>query len=102
MLWFLRIIHQAAGVIGALIILMMSITGLLLNHQSLIGYSSAEQIKLQKFIFGLHSGTIGNTSFVWLTDLGAVCMIVLSVTGLWLWINVSIRKKLVLKRRKTS
>ncbi len=78
---------------------MMSITGLLLNHQSWIGYSSAERLKLQKLIFGLHSGSIGNTSFVWLTDLGAICMMVLSITGLWAWVSISIRKKYVLKRR---
>ncbi len=102
MLRILRIIHMTAGVIGALIILVMSITGLLLNHQSVIGFSSAEQLKLQKIIFGLHSGAIGNVSFVWLTDLGAVCMIVLSITGLWLWFSIAIRRTRVLKRREKN
>ncbi len=96
----LRIIHMTTGVIGALIILVMSITGLLLNHQSLIGFSTVKQLKLQKFIFGLHTGAIGNVSFVWVTDLGAICMIVLSITGLWLWICIEIRKTHIFKRRR--
>ncbi len=92
MLRVLRMIHMTAGVIGSMIILVMAVTGLLLNHQLFIGFSSSEQLRLQKFIFALHSGAIGNVSFVWVTDLGAICMIVLSITGLWLWFTITIRK----------
>lgn len=102
MLRILRIIHQTAGVLGAFIILVMAITGLLLNHRSLIGYSSSTKFELQKIIFSLHSGSIGDASFVWLIDLGAICMIVLSFTGLWLWINLTVKKKFVIKRRNNS
>ncbi|MED0674804.1 hypothetical protein ABEV55_09295 [Aneurinibacillus thermoaerophilus] len=80
-----RLIHRIAGIIGAILMLIMAITGLLLNHRSFIGYSSEMEMKLQKFIFGLHSGTIGKMSIVWLTDVGAICMIVLSMTGIWMW-----------------
>lgn len=92
----LKIIHHTAGLIGALLVLLMSITGILLNHRSLIGYSSDTAMKLQEFIFALHSGNIGNFSFVWLTDLGAICMISLSISGVWMWVN------LILKKRKGS
>ncbi|WEG13667.1 hypothetical protein PU629_04685 [Pullulanibacillus sp. KACC 23026] len=94
----LRVIHRTAGLIGALFILFMAVTGILLNHRSLIGYSSNTQRKMQEFIFGLHSGNIGNLSIVWFTDLGAVCMIVLSLTGIWMWLDLLLRKKRRKKR----
>jgi hypothetical protein len=89
----LKVIHHIAGLIGSLLVLLMAITGILLNHRSLIGYSSNTAFELQKFIFALHSGSVGNTSIVWLTDLGAICMIVLSISGVWMWVNLIIRKK---------
>jgi hypothetical protein len=88
----LKVIHHTAGLIGSLLVLLMAITGILLNHRALIGYSSNTAMKLQEFIFALHSGNVGNTSIVWLTDLGAICMIVLSISGVWMWVNVIIRK----------
>lgn len=94
MLRILKIVHITSGVIGAVIVLVMSITGLLLNHRSLIGYSTETSVALQKFIFGLHSGTIGKHSIIWLTDLGAICMMILSITGIWMW------GSLLMKRRK--
>jgi hypothetical protein len=96
---FIRIIHRFTGIIGSIIVLVMAITGLLLNHRSLIGYNSPLEFKLQQFIFSLHSGSINNVSFVWITDLGAICMIVFSVTGISMWVNVQRRKKPRLKRR---
>lgn len=94
----LKLIHHTAGLIGALLVLLMSITGILLNHRSLIGYSSDQQMKWQKFIFAIHSGNIGNTSIIWLTDLGAICMMILSFTGVGMWLNLFLRKK---RRRKS-
>lgn len=96
----IRTIHQMAGVIGAILILIMGITGILLNHKSWIGYHSKTAFQMQKWIFGLHSGALGHTSFVWLTDLGALCMITLSMTGLWLWINVTLRKTLTIRKKR--
>lgn len=89
----LKMIHHTAGLVGSLIVLLMAITGILLNHRSFIGYSSNTAMKLQEFIFALHSGAIGNTSIVWLTDLGAMCMIVLSISGVWMWFNLILKKK---------
>ncbi|MCQ6282794.1 PepSY domain-containing protein [Bacillus sp. EB600] len=89
----LKMIHHTAGLVGSLIVLLMAITGILLNHRSLIGYSSNTAMKLQEFIFALHSGNAGNTSFVWLTDLGAICMIMLSISGVWMWVNLMLRKR---------
>ena len=89
----LRMIHLTAGVIGSLLVLLMAITGLLLNHRSLIGYSSDSTMKLQEFIFALHSGNVGTTSIIWITDLGAICMIVLSITGIWMWGNLIFSRK---------
>jgi hypothetical protein len=89
----LKMIHLTAGLMGSLLVLLMAITGLLLNHRSLIGYSSNSTMKLQEFIFALHSGNVGNTSIIWLTDLGAICMIVLSITGIWMWGNLIFRRK---------
>lgn len=88
----LKIIHQVAGLIGALLVSIMAVTGILLNHRSLIGYSSDAAMKLQNLIFALHSGELNGTSFVWLTDLGAICMIVLSVTGIWMWVTVTMKR----------
>jgi hypothetical protein len=89
----LKVIHHTAGLIGSLLVLLMAITGIFLNHRSLIGYSSNSAMKLQEFIFALHSGNVGNTSIIWLTDLGALCMIVLSFTGIWMWVNLMIKKR---------
>lgn len=89
----LKVIHYTAGLIGSLLVLIMAMTGILLNHRSLIGYSSNNAMKLQELIFALHSGNVGNTSIIWLTDLGAICMIVLSITGIWMWVNLIIRRK---------
>ncbi|OIK05972.1 hypothetical protein BIV60_27495 [Bacillus sp. MUM 116] len=89
----LKVIHHIAGLIGSLLVLLMAITGILLNHRSLIGYSSNTAFELQKFIFALHSGSVGNTSIVWLTDIGAICMIVLSISGVWMWTDLILRKR---------
>jgi hypothetical protein len=91
----LRLIHQITGMIGSILVLIMAMTGLLLNHRSWIGYDSVTEMKLQQVIFGLHSGTVGNTSIVWLTDFGAICMMVLSITGVWAWLqgNHNIKRK---------
>lgn len=90
----LKVIHQTAGLIGAILVLVMAITGILLNHRSLIGYSSEQTINMQNFIFALHSGAIGSVTFVWITDLGAFCMVVLSITGVWMWIqHLSFKQK---------
>lgn len=96
---FRILIHQTAGIIGAAIVFIMGLTGILLNHRSLIGYNSETSMSMQKFIFALHSGALGNMSIVWLTDLGAVCMIVLSITGVWMW-GKHYKDVLVTKRRK--
>lgn len=93
MLKILRIIHFTAGLIGAVLIVLMAVTGILLNHRSLIGYTSNTSVKLQTFVFAVHSGHIGNMSIVWLTDLGAICMIVLSITGIWMWFRNRKNKK---------
>lgn len=93
MLKLLRVIHRTAGLVGAIFILFMAITGILLNHRSLIGYSSKTDMKLQELIFALHSGNIGDFSIVWLTDLGAICMIVLSLTGIWMWLDLLLKKR---------
>ncbi|WP_397539196.1 hypothetical protein [Rummeliibacillus pycnus] len=89
----LKIIHHTAGLTGSILVLLMAITGILLNHRSLIGYSSNREMKLQEFIFALHSGHVGNTSIIFLTDLGAICMIVLSISGVWMWVNLIIKKR---------
>jgi hypothetical protein len=91
-----RAIHRIAGMIGAVIVLIMAITGILLNHRSWIGYSSDTSMKLQQLIFALHSGAIGSVSIKWITDLGAICMVVLSITGILIWFktaNFKIRKR---------
>jgi hypothetical protein len=93
----LKVIHLTAGLIGSLLVLLMAITGILLNHRSLIGYSTNGAMKLQEFIFALHSGNVANTSIIWLTDLGAICMMVLSITGIWMWFNLIFRR---IRRRK--
>ncbi|WP_047155291.1 PepSY domain-containing protein [Aneurinibacillus tyrosinisolvens] len=81
----LRLIHRITGLIGSLLVILMAVTGLLLNHRSLIGYNVETKMKLQQFIFNLHTGTVGSVSILWLTDLGAICMLVLSMTGIWMW-----------------
>jgi hypothetical protein len=82
-------VHRLAGIIGIIPIFMMAITGILLNHPSLIGYNSETTMKLQKFVYAIHSGTLGGISIVWITDLSAICMLILSVTGLWMVIKTT-------------
>jgi hypothetical protein len=86
---FIKTIHKIFGIIGSLFVLFMAISGLFLNHRSFVGYGSSDAVEMQKLIFGIHSGVIGNVSIVWLTDLGAFCMIVFSLTGIWLWFKGS-------------
>ncbi|SFD64490.1 hypothetical protein SAMN05428981_1011250 [Bacillus sp. OV194] len=85
----MKTIHRIFGITGSLLVLLMAITGLLLNHRSWIGYGSNNDLIMQKWIFGIHSGVLGDTSIVWLTDLGAICMIVFSLMGIWLWFKGS-------------
>ncbi|MGG2094415.1 hypothetical protein AB1283_17755 [Bacillus sp. S13(2024)] len=94
MLRILRVIHRIAGIIGSLLVLIMAITGILLNHRSLIGYNSDTAMKMQMFLFSLHSGALGNISIIWLTDLGAICMVTLSITGIWMWFKTKHHTKL--------
>lgn len=89
----LRVTHKITGTIGAFLIIGMAITGLLLNHRSWIGYSSPLEIRIQQIIFEVHSGKTDGLTFVWATDLSAFCMIVLSITGLWLCVPSTFRKK---------
>jgi len=89
---YLRFIHGITGVIGSVIVLIMAVTGILLNHRSWVGYSSDTSMKMQKFLFQIHTGTVGNLSLKWLTDFGAVCMIVLSITGIMIWCKSSFKK----------
>ncbi|MED1203615.1 hypothetical protein [Heyndrickxia acidicola] len=96
----IRIIHRVTGIIGSIIVLVMAITGLLLNHRSLIGYNSTFAFQLQQFIFSLHSGAVDNVSFIWVTDLGAICMIVFSITGITMWFNIQRRNKKRNKKEK--
>lgn len=93
---YLRLIHSIAGIIGSVIVLVIAITGIFLNHRSWIGYSSETSLKLQKFLFGLHSGIVGSVSIKWVTDLGAICMIVLSLTGILIWFKSNFK---LIKRR---
>lgn len=88
----LRILHRTLGLFGSLIILPMSCTGLLLNHKSLIGYSSNTQMKLQELIFAFHTGSIGGQNLTLVTDFSAICMIVLSISGIWMWTDMFIKK----------
>jgi hypothetical protein len=88
----IRLIHRITGIVGSILVLIMAITGILLNHRSWIGYSSVTEMKLQKFIFALHSGRIGQISVLWLTDLASICMIVLSITGIYIWLRGSSSK----------
>ena len=92
MLKIIRAIHRVMGLIGSIIIFTMAITGLLLNNRTLIGHKTETAIKLQKFIFAIHTGLVGSASFIWLTDLGAICMITLSITGISMWIIIRIKK----------
>ncbi|WCK53167.1 hypothetical protein PP175_17385 [Aneurinibacillus sp. Ricciae_BoGa-3] len=97
MLRVLRFIHVLAGLVGSVLIVLLAATGLLLNHRSFIGYSSDTAFQLQKLIFSLHTGAVGSHSFIWLTDLGAICMITLAITGTWLWTTSIIQRKGVQK-----
>ncbi|NHM34106.1 PepSY domain-containing protein [Neobacillus terrae] len=88
----IRKIHRITGIIGSFLVLVMAITGLLLNHRTLIGYDSDKEMMIQKFIFALHSGRIGHYSILWLTDLASLCMVVLSITGICIWFKSSHEK----------
>ncbi|MFT8315287.1 MAG: hypothetical protein ABF633_13730 [Clostridium sp.] len=95
----LKTIHEITGLISSLLILIMCITGFLLNNKSIIGYSTDTELNIQKFIFALHTGTIGNISIVWLINIGALCMIICTITGIIMWVNIRyVKSKNTLKQ----
>lgn len=74
-------IHRLLGTLGAMMLLPMAVTGLLLRHQGLLGYESEWAERVQLWIFQVHSGQ-ARGPVAWLPDLAAICAISLSLSGL--------------------
>lgn len=53
--------------------------------KQLAAYFHGEGISLERFILDLHNGRILSAVGVWLLDILAVLLIVLSLSGLWIW-----------------
>ncbi len=108
--------HARLGVIAAIFILSLTITGLLLNHQELLGIHgnaiSAEwvldhyygevpagedaatfrpsSVPLDRIILDLHSGHFFGISGVVLMDIASIALLLLTGSGVYNWIK---RKK---------
>ena len=95
----LRTIHIITGLCGALFILIQAITGLLLNNKWIIGFDTPSAASAQKFIQGLHTGTISSPSG-WIVNLIGLALLVLVTTGVTQWIVIAVRKRRNNKNRK--
>lgn len=94
-----RQIHLWIGLVCSVFILVQAVTGLLLMEPWLIG-GGKEGVPGQRgqmggegggnvgFIKNLHAGKIGNTDIGWLIDLGAIGLIILTVTGITMSIKI--------------
>lgn len=54
-------------------------------QKKLAGHFYGEGITLERFILDLHNGRILNAFGVWLLDILAFLLIILSLSGLWIW-----------------
>ncbi len=107
----LFMLHWRIGLIAAFFILWLSITGILLNHSRSFGLHHVyldqpvileaynmnveeelrgKGINLEKFILDLHTGKLFGIPGTLLSDLSAIAMIFLTLSGLY---NLYRRKK---------
>lgn len=55
------------------------------TRQQLAAYFHGEGVTVERFVLDLHNGRILSAAGVWLLDILAILLIVLSVSGLWIW-----------------
>lgn len=55
------------------------------TQQQLASYFYGEGITIERFILELHNGRILSAVGVWILDILAILLIVLSLSGLWIW-----------------
>lgn len=109
----MRKLHLWIGLLTSVLLLVEAVTGLIMMEPWLIGGEAhghggeggrrpegelppgvggasvvSTAFSLQRFIRNLHAGRIGNIDITWLTDLAAVSIIVLTVTGIYLSIRI--------------
>jgi len=54
---------------------------------ALAEYFHGKGVTVEQFVLDLHNGRIVSIYGVWLLDLSAVLLIILSLTGLWMWLR---------------
>lgn len=104
-------LHWRVGLVAVFFVIWLAVTGLLLNHSRALGFNhifldypavlsaynmNAEEelrgrgISLEKFILDLHTGNIFGVSGKFISDLAAIALIFLALSGLY---NLWMRKK---------
>ena len=104
-------LHWRVGVVAALFLLCLAVTGILLNHSRTLGLhhvfldnpiilsaynmNVAEELRgrgisLEKFILDLHTGNLFGLSGKIISDIAALALIFLTLSGLY---NLWMRKK---------
>ena len=111
--------HRRIGVICALFVILLCITGILLNHNAVLGLQhitinnewirslygfpplpapaeqsadhfspySIPQLSLDRLLLDLHSGRLFGKTGVYLMDAAAIGLLLLSITGLIVWLR---------------
>lgn len=112
--------HRRIGIISALFVLLLSVTGIILNHTVSLGLHQSHVkaawvhelyglpaptgeeggfpgLTVDRVILDIHSGRFFGTLGPWVMDAMAVLFIILSVTGVYMWWHRS--RELKRKRR---
>lgn len=100
--------HRRIGIASAFFVFVLSITGIILNHNSALGlhkdfitsdwllswygYDSTadyagEILTMDRIILDLHTGRFFGEAGVWVMDIAAIAFIILSITGIVMWMR---------------
>lgn len=100
--WIRRFVmwHRYAGLSAALFVAMFAITGVLLNHSRALGLNNINAsadwvmwwydipepiITLERIVIDIHSGRFFGLPGVVMTDLAALAMLFLTISGVYTW-----------------
>lgn len=90
--WF----HLVGGLVAAVFLIVLSVTGVLLNHKKDLGLMAAPADLPRRWdvwVEDLHSGLLFGSRGWLLSDLGAVLAILWTVNGTYLWLVPSWRAR---------
>ena len=112
--------HRRLGAFSAILVVILSVTGLLLSHNVFLklnktfltqewllnwyGYDAEadyanEILTLDKVVLDIHTGRFFGSAGEWLMDIAAIALLLLSASGLYMWYRKPERKK---KKKKAK